>query len=256
MCCFSRSVQSVSRTRIFARPTKGNLQGLAYQMRLQSQDDVAMILPLPVAPGTGDNAVRFIDLELYPSFFDDLAGGFPEAHAAIASKGAPRRPTAAPLQVVAVGSFEASFVPTVKDFDRLDARFRLPAAAWDALPSYASYGFAVFKLKKDAHTFHPMAFEFPRADPGRIFLPTVHIHDGQVHETAYFDHTVYWQLGDQAPSEEGLLSTKNPAPQWRESAGLAGSFVNASKAKGLIAADGHCYQQKLVGNLPNQDTWI
>src|SRR5207248_7445223 len=95
------------------------------------------------------------------------------------------------LNVVDVGSFEASFVPTIPDFERLDERFRLPTGTWDQLPQYKQYGFTVFKLKPGAKVIHPMAFEFPRAAPARLFFPTVHIHDGKVHDTATFDHALY-----------------------------------------------------------------
>jgi hypothetical protein len=56
--------------------------------------------------------------------------------------------------------FEASFVPCVRDFARLDDRFWLPSAVWDALPAYADWGFAVFKLNKQAtlRKVHPFSF--------------------------------------------------------------------------------------------------
>ena len=79
-------------------------------------------------------------------------------------------------------------MPTVKDFARLDERFKLPPSTWDDLPGYKDYGFAVFKLKKGEQKVHPMAFEFPRGDTRKLFFPTVHIHDGKVHQTAGFDH--------------------------------------------------------------------
>jgi len=52
------------------------------------------------------------------------------------------------LKVEQVGSFEASFVPTLADFQRLDPRFRLPDTVWQQLGRYAKYGFAIFQLKK------------------------------------------------------------------------------------------------------------
>ena len=39
--------------------------------------DLAMVLPLPVPPNPPEDAVRFINLQRYPSFFDDMARGFP-----------------------------------------------------------------------------------------------------------------------------------------------------------------------------------
>ncbi len=50
MCCFSRPVISVSQTRIFARSAEQGRQLLIYQMALNANQDLAMILPLPVPP--------------------------------------------------------------------------------------------------------------------------------------------------------------------------------------------------------------
>ena len=77
--------------------------------------------------------------------------------------------------VVQVGAFEASFVPTVKDFSRLDKRFRLPAGAWNKLSTYNDYGFAVFKLKHGALKVHPMAFSFPDAGHRPPLFPQPYI---------------------------------------------------------------------------------
>src|SRR5262249_36868952 len=132
MCCFSRPVQRVSDTQIFARSSREGRQFVVYSMEVSAKEDLAMILPIPVPRNTKEEAVRFINLEKYAEFFSDmLAGfpapqpprmaGFPGGFGGIANGGAP-------LKVVDVGSFEASFVPSVKDFERLDERFRLPSA--------------------------------------------------------------------------------------------------------------------------------
>jgi hypothetical protein len=152
------------------------------------------------------------------------------------------------LEVVQVGNFEASFVPTVKDFARLDERFRLPTDTWEKIPGYESYGFAVFKLKAGAMTVHPMAFSFPRKDAGSLFFPTVHIHDGKVHSKAEFDHVLYCQPhGDDHPTFEH---------KWVESQGHASQFIEIGKSKGLVEADQHCYKREMHGQLPNQDTVV
>ena len=247
MCCFSGPVQQVADTRIFARAVEHGRQVLAYQMTFSANQDLAMILPLPVPRATPDHALRFIDLERYPTFFADLHEGFREPVArALANKGPAAAAANAPLEVVAVGSFEASFVPSLNDFTRLDARFRMPAGVWDRLPQYASFGFAVFKLKKEAHTVHPMAFEFPRADPTTLFFPTVHIHDGAVHSSATFDHALYCQV-------KGHVTALG---DWRESRQPAGMFADIKKAHGLLDGDGHCYLKELRGTLANQDTIV
>lgn len=70
MCRFSRPIAEVSGTSIFVR-LDGNRQALANQMRLSSAEDVAMILPLPTAPGHGEKAVEFVDLSEAPRFFEE-----------------------------------------------------------------------------------------------------------------------------------------------------------------------------------------
>src|SRR5436190_11979189 len=136
MCCFSQPVESVSHPRIFARSATEGRQFLAYEMQLAAKSDLAMILPLPVPPKSPEDSVKFINLKEYPGFFSDLKEGFPEPPTRGVPKADDKGPVAKGLAVIEVGEFEASFVPTVADFSRLDERFRLPAAAWDALPGY------------------------------------------------------------------------------------------------------------------------
>ena len=247
MCCFSHPVESVTNTNLFARGTDKGRQSLVYSMTLSSKEDLAMILPVPVPVGSAEDAVRFIDLKGYPDFFKDLKAGFPEPKALALSRGekgeAPGHDEA-PLRVVEVGDFEASFVPSVKDFSRLDARFRLPDTAWEKLGGYKDFGFAVFKLKKGAKTVHPMAFEFPRADPKQLFFPTVHIHDGKVHATAAFDHSLYCQ------TREGETTSMM---QWEETPLPAARFVKIDAAKGLVDGTRHCFRKSIRGEQKNED---
>lgn len=158
-------------------------------------------------------------------------------------------PAAAPQLVVhEVGDYEASFVPAVADFGRLDPRFRMPPGVWDALPQYADWGFAVFKLKDLAKAttgadVHPMAFELPRRDPSRLFFPTVHVHDGRVHPMAVFDHTLYCQ-------------TAHPPRGWTASLGAMGAFVDADRARGVVVAGAPGWALAMRGQRPNEDTYV
>ncbi len=129
-----------------------------------------MILPLPVPHGAPEDAVRFIDLSGYPDLFTELAQGFPEPVAA--GRNMPRAAPGATkvLAVVAVGSFEASFVPGVADLDRLDPRFRLPTEVWSRLGAYAGFGFAVFKLEAGNKRVHPHGIHFPARRRGQVVL--------------------------------------------------------------------------------------
>ena len=51
MCCFSKAVESVSNTNIFARGLKNGGQFLVYSMLMKAGEDLAMILPLPTPKG-------------------------------------------------------------------------------------------------------------------------------------------------------------------------------------------------------------
>ena len=249
MCCFSRPVDSVSDTSIFARAAGKGWQYLVYSMNFQAAEDLAMILPIPTKAQLGEEAVKFISLEDYSDFFVDMKAGFP--------KPPPPRGKGGgfglgidekkKLKVVEVGAFEASFVPTVNDFDRLDERFRLKSETWDALPKYKTYGFAVFKLKKDDRKVHPMAFQFASAIGWRLFFPTVHIHDGKVHRDANFDHELYCQLND---------VDARRARSWTESSQPAGMFLDQQKLGTLIDPDEHCYQRLMKGKMRNIDVML
>ncbi len=135
-------------------------------------------------------------------------------------------------------------MPQIDDFKRLDERFRLPDETWRNLPAYREFGFAVFKLKAGAKKVHPMAFEFPRAKAQQLFFPTVHIHDGEVHEAADFDHALFCQQND---GEDLDLM------HWAESPRLAGFFVETKRTKGIVVQDSHCYRKLLRGRLKNED---
>jgi hypothetical protein len=166
-----------------------------------------------------------------------------------------------------VGDFEASFVPSPRDFDRVDARFRLPGDVFEALPEYADWGFCVFKLRRapgsrgsglldlfksksqkstsgKPRTVHPMAFEFPRRDPSALFFPTVHVHDGEVHPTAEFDHALYCQ------TERAL----EPFMQWERSAVRADRLPAESQR--WVERGSFVYKRTLVGEHPNRDTLL
>src|SRR5688572_20344397 len=246
MCCFSRPVQSVTATNIFARAAEGGRQYLVYSMKLRAKEELAMVLPLPVKAGSGEKSVSFIDLKGYPEFFADLQKGFPVPIAAAPlsrSLGASPKPQDK-LEVITVGSFEASFVPTVADFARLDERFHLPPGTWEKLPTYREHGFAVFKLKPGESKVHPMAFSFPRANPTELFFPTVHIHDGKVHDKAKFDHVLFCQRGS-----ADMLNLLD----WNESFRHAAAFMQVDKTNGVVDGGEHCYRKTLTGNLPNKD---
>ena len=195
---------------------------MVYEMIFSAESDVAMVLPMPVVPGSAEDAVRFINLESYKMFFADLDQLFPQRTDLELTDEFFDEPVAAQavLEVHEVGAFEASFVPTISDFARLDPRFRLPDQIWGDLGGYHDFGFAVFKLTAgNTQHAHPMAFSFPTRDAQKIFFPTVHIHDENVHPEAQFDHELYCQ-------------TDTPL-KWEESTEITSGNVELGKAQGI-----------------------
>lgn len=244
MCCFTGDV-AVSKTQIFARDAGEGRQYLAYSMQVKNQQDVAMVLPLPVAAGSGDDALRFVDLSGFPHLFrvfhdtfDWIGLDLKEHH------DEQEVPRGKPLIVHDVGAFEASFVPRAADFARLDERFRLAPGLWEKLPAYGDFGFAVFKLKPGDRVVHPLAFTFPRADPSALFFPTVHIHDGQIHDQADFDHHLYAQLDGHSIRER----------LWFESERLPRQVIDPKQLPTNVDGNQHVHLQTLSGKRPNQDT--
>lgn len=258
MCMFPCTVISVNNTQIFARLSGNGTQFLAYQMTYNSDQPNAMILPLPVKQPAEDSAVRFIDLKHYETFFEDLDNGFPFHQGfGFGCSSSDKTSSRSDLEVVKVGNYIASFVPTLSDFSRLDARFRLPEETWQKLPSYKDFGFAVFQLAAGSLKPHPMAFEFPTTK-SELFFPTVHVHDGEVHDSDEFDHILYMQHAgfdsrvyayQNSYIEDvstGLIRSKNRASH----------FCNVDQTAGLVDRNLLVHRKFLQGKLPNADTII
>jgi hypothetical protein len=248
MCCFTGPVSHVSGTEIFAR-ADASAQLLVYSMNVAADSEVAMVLPLPVPPGSPENAIRWIDLSGYPELFEHLNAMFPTWTFGPGLSANPAAP--APLEVFTVGSFEASFVPSPGDFARLEPRFRLSDSALAALPQYADWGFAVFKLRsieaESPRTIHPMALRFPRRDPTALFFPTVHLHDGEVHARAHYDHHLYCQVRDPDATER--------LTGWDGCHGNYQDAVDLERAQGIIDPGLELVRLEVKGELANQD-WI
>ncbi len=258
MGIFTGGVVRVGGTKIFARLTANEAdevsQCLVYSTSVSTDSDVAMILPVPVSSQT-DDAVDFIPLNDYPDFFEDMEKGFPApARELDKSSAGDAGSTPGSLAVQAVGDFIASFVPTLADFDRLDARFRLPAATWDKLPQYCDWGFVVFQLKESpadqaspkgtARRIHPMAFQFRTDMDESLYFPTLHIHDGRFDDCVEFDHTLYFQ-GDEFQDSADEISANN-----------ADAFMKVDKAMRILQADTVCGKLSIVGMYANEDIYV
>jgi hypothetical protein len=224
-------------------------QVLAYGMNLSTAIEVAMVLPLPVAPGSGEDAIRFIDLSEHPHMFEDFHYLFSEMITRAKKGGVSLGFSRKTLVVHDIGAFIASYVPTRADFVRLDARFRMPDVLFDSVPHYADYGFAVFQLKPGKVTVHPMALSFPTRDPEKLFFPTVHVHDGRFHAKAKFDHALYYQQ----PS----VTEIDKYPYMGETEAEVKSWTKPHKTYAdLVDVALPMLRQKRRGKHPNADIWV
>lgn len=276
----------VSKTNIFARHNRPGHQVLAYSMSIASKSAAAMILPLPVSRPSGEDALRFIDLSGYAEFFQDMDRACePElvmTDFMSLSEDLDEAPVAAQLLAVhEVGDFEASYVPAMADFTRLDPRFRLPDEVWQTMPDYSDYGFAVFQLKltltegdaEAENDFHPMAFEFPTRDPERLFFPTVHVHDGAYHDVAGFYHRFYCQregARSEFKHQRDLLEGCEPTPAadfddsdpstgygwYSRSVDPASTVMPIERCEELVDPDRKLHSMSLLGDYPNHDIWL
>jgi hypothetical protein len=247
MCLFTGEVEKVSDTSIFARGLDDR-QLLVYAMTYAAEHALAMVLPIPVFPGAGEDAVRFVSLEECPDFFGDLRRGFPSVSAQLSARATDVDAPVRTLTVHSVGAFEASFVPQPEDFGRLDERFRLPAELWLELKHYHDWGFAVFKLRESALSkVHPMAFDFPRRDRSRLFFPTLHLHHGRLERSAAFDHTLYCQA---EPADNFHLGA------WEDSREPAKEFVLCAAGQHLLDLEEPCWRVSIEGECENRDTWV
>lgn len=242
---------NVASTQIFARHA-GWRQILVYAMQLSSADEVAMILPLPVAPGTREDAVRFIDLSAYPRLFADLDACFPQPPRPASRPQAGPNANSSRLRVQQVGAFEASFVPTLADFTRLDPRFRLDDAIWRQLPGYADWGFAVVRLGPGRQDVHPLALSFPKRFAERLFFPTVHVHNATLRQAAEFNHTLYFQRVAQ-PRLSGAASEAATVVAASEP---VGARVELARCQGVLDGAEALARVQLSGSRPNEDVWL
>ena len=102
-------------------------------------------------------------------------------------------------------------------------------------------------LNGDAQRVHPMAFEFPRRNARHLFFPTVHIHDGKVHEQADFDHALYCQAD--AEKSPQLI-------HWQESPQHAGAFMSIPLQQNMMSLSHHCYRRQIKGRQKNTDIFV
>jgi hypothetical protein len=201
MCIMASPVRSVSNTKIFVGRDSSS-QLTVYEMSVRLRDNTgkgnAMILPVPIGAPEGALLIRLYDLSKVPDFFEPFVEAFTERTRGFSmSKGI----TNDALEVVRVGNYDVSIVPSVDDVKRLNTEvFDLSADTEHTLRESYPTGFAFLVAQLRASgDFHPLAYSHPLVD-GQLFVPTRHEH-GKVgpDEMPKWDHQIFYQ-GDVDPS--------------------------------------------------------
>jgi hypothetical protein len=214
MCVILGKVATVAKTKLLVAPSLGGARQLTVYANAVTSlvRGNAMVLPVP-HPET----LAFHDLSGYATLFDDCAACFERPLPRSIPDGARRsaagsRPA---LAVVTVGSYHASVVPSLDDFDRLDASLlRVPANVGALLAAtYAGrpFGFIVCALREGAAAYHPFAYSHALETAGTLFVPTLHAHEHEHGDgdgadgggrggkaRADWDHTIHVVGGDDA----------------------------------------------------------
>ena len=214
-----------------------------------------MILPVPTPTKVAEDDFRLINLEKYEYFFSHLDRGFPSNTRSILPMARVDSAAKSQLKVHKVGSFVASIVPTLSDFSRLDPQFSIAPETWTKIPGYDQFSFIVFQLAELAATTHPMAFEFPSSLDSQIFFPTVHIHDGEVHDKEEFDHTLYLQseVWDAAVGSYDGPKGEDSATKWTRSRNTAESFMAKNLAGDSVDLSQLVHRKTVRGMFKNED---
>lgn len=207
MCIISGNVNKVAKTNIFVAPLEdGQRQLTVYSNVVELlEEQGVMVLPFPYTPGrptrihphAGSAQVEFVDLSAYANLFDDLKSVTLDLAPIPLSKsrGIPKS-----LAVVDVGSYKASFVPTMDDFKHLDSsqfpvKPEVLAFMRSEYPADAT-AFVVCRLQQ-SKAYHPFGY-IHRILSQRMFIPTMHYHfdaDSATEESDW-DHSIYvWNGG-------------------------------------------------------------
>ncbi len=198
MCIFRSSVVNVAKTNIFVAACDDSTRQITvYQNVVKSTKENAMILPVPLT-GSADD-IELLDLKAEKDFFKDMYNLFPLEE----SEAEDDRPKAkakgkgkAMLPVYKVGDYDVTIVPDTDSFNQVDDdAFTLNKRIVGMLMYLYPENFAFLVCKfggdsKEKH-MHPLGYIHDRVDGANLFVPTVHIHDGEMHAEEHFDHRIY-----------------------------------------------------------------
>ena len=251
MCIILARVESVSNTQLYISSSKTKERQLViYTNKVTSPDSNAMILPVP-----NPLSVELLNFRHYKDIFEDCQKCFRHyddtrhlyaTRSLACSASDSHRPV---LPVYTIGSYQASIVPSLDDFDRLNTNILRvnPEVASLLRKTYDSeFGFLVCQLKRGNHQYHPFAYTHSIHSNRLLFVPTLHYHLGEKGSSADWDHTIYSPMTDLF-TNYGYSYVNSSSVQWD----LLPSEYQWAR-KGGVSFNRHV----IKGYSKNKDLWL
>jgi hypothetical protein len=235
-------VQTIYRTRIFARGRSDGKQLLAFSMAYRATGEAVLAIPLATPPDVPQEIVSLISLPKGGTLFADLARGQPDQHFGDASDIAslPMREGASPL-----------FVPNLSILMQLIGHLPMPAGVSNDLQAYAANSFAMVTLPAGDAWLHPFALEFPRRKPDQLRFPS------GILKGALFDLDLGYTCELFAQSRVALTGWEpsgEPGPIGKLR--LAGQFLDTRLSRNVIDPMRPVYHRVLYADSTQRDTVV
>lgn len=204
MCIFGDDVAIVKNTRIFVAPTKGGHQITVYQNTIQSFNKNAMILPIPIntSKKIPHKSIQLLDLSTDNNLFDNLDKIFlkpPPYQDNNWGYDHDNEDSDDYHEVYKIGLYKMSIIPNINSIDRLNIKeFNIKASIFESLRGHYLTGFAFLVCQFDGQSekekMHPIGYihdSYMNDGKKVLFVPTLHIHDGEIHKMENFDHLIF-----------------------------------------------------------------
>lgn len=182
MCIFSKEIDSLKKTRIFASLIKQqDRQLIVYSNEVDFNDtdgDTYMILPVPNDPGLENGGIQLHDFTSYRHIFNDLDSFFPEINK---PKARQNNNGHAPYDITIASDFNTLLKMTVGSADMKQIAILREMYQFQ-------FGFIICRMKKGSQSY-PIAFTSPFVN-GKLFIPTRQWL-GSDDKQPRWDHVVY-----------------------------------------------------------------
>jgi hypothetical protein len=115
---------------------------------------------------------------------------------------------------------------------------------------YADHAFVVYQIAKGESRLHPFGLRF-KTRYQSLFLPTLHVHDGDAPAQAPFDHELYAQRASFLSEE----MERTGEPFWEVGRNERSTLPARGSLPSFVDSRSPIIRMKVGGLLPNQDTF-